>query len=414
VIKLPSENKLRLATVIASLNAGGIGTVCRYAAQGIACSTDWQVTLLCLHDPPGEQVDEASGLRTVGLGLDGNCPRLFLNWLNQNPQDLLISSDVCTIEPAFPYLPMSVRHVIQVHDSMRRYRAVAVRNAAWIQGVTCVGKHIEGPLHRELKVAGFSGLLRAVHNGASFPPLRKRRLHNQPLRLLFIGRVEPLKGVFDFIPLMQRLKKIGIPVTLNIVGGDNPEMRSQFKRKALEDRVRWSGRVPHEQCYEIAAASDVFLMTSRKEPFGMVTIEAMSMGCVPIAYDIPSGSKEIIEHEKSGLLVPNGNIRIWADYISRLHQDRQYLKTLSNGAVQRARNHFDAETMARNLRKFLTDVLEHSKSHSILRKEGLPLQTPDVYTAKRKGYQRLPAGWRRKIGKLICSNAKLSSLILNR
>jgi glycosyltransferase involved in cell wall biosynthesis len=405
---------IRVTSVIASLTAGGIGPVCRYAAEGMARLTGWQVTLLSLHDPAGGFTDEASGLRVVCLGLDGNCARLFLNWLSANPQDLIITSDVSRIEPAYRFIPPTTCHVVQIHDSGRRYRDVAVRHAAWIDGVTCVGRHIEAPLRRSLDEVGFHGLLRTVHNGANFPPLPNQIPHNGPLRLLFMGRVEALKGVFDFVPLLQRLRKLGVPVTLNLVGGENVALRRQLQRKWLADLVTWTGRVPHAQCYDIAAESNIFLMTSRKEPFGMVTIEAMSMGCVPIAYDIPSGSTEIIEHGKSGLLVPLGDIRTWAEHIRSLHHDRERLAQLSAGAIQRARGTFNAETMASNLAAFLNDVMAHAKSHPAKRQEGMPPETPATYTRPSRGYQRLPTGLREWLRNIIGSNAKLCYWYLSR
>src|ERR1039457_1727821 len=95
----------RVTSVIASLTAGGIGPVCRYAAEGMAKLTDWQGTLLSLADPASSVNDQASGLRIVCLGLDGNCARLFLQWLAANPQDLIITSDVSRIEPAYRFIP---------------------------------------------------------------------------------------------------------------------------------------------------------------------------------------------------------------------------------------------------------------------------------------------------------------------
>jgi glycosyltransferase involved in cell wall biosynthesis len=405
---------LRVVSVIASLTAGGIGPVCRYAAEGMAKLTDWQVTLLSLHDPVGEFTDEASGLRVVCLGLDGNCARLFLQWLAANPQDLIITSDVSRIEPAFRFLPPVTRHVVQIHDSGRRYRDVAVRHAAWIDGVTCVGRHIEAPLRKSLDEVGFKGILRTVHNGANFPPLPNRRPHSGPLRLLFMGRVEALKGVFDFVPLLQKLKRFGVPFTLNIVGGENEALRRQFQRKGLADCVTWTGSVPHEQCYAIAAESDILLMTSRKEPFGMVTIEAMSMGCVPLAYDIASGSIEIIEHGISGLLVPLGDIRAWAENIRSLHYDRKRLTELSIGAMSRARGTFNAETMSKNLALYLSEVLAYADTHPAKRESGLPPETQAIYTRPSRGYQRLPAGLREWIRNRVCSNPRLSRWLLNR
>jgi glycosyltransferase involved in cell wall biosynthesis len=229
-----------------------------------------------------------------------------------------------------------------------------------------------------------------------------------------MGRVEALKGVFDFVPLLQRLRKLGVPVTLNLVGGDNETLRHQFQRKGLANLVSWTGHVPHEQCYNIARKSDIFLMTSRKEPFGMVTIEAMSMGCVPIAYDIPSGSTEIIEHGKSGLLVPLGDLRAWADKIRGLHQDRIWLAELSAGATERAHAHFSAETMARNMAAYLRDVMAHAETHPAKRKCGLPPETPASSMRTARGYQKLPAGMREWIRNCVHMNPRFSHWLLSR
>ena len=404
----------RIMWVIASATAGGIGPVCRYAAEGVIRLTGWGGTLLCLHDPTGELIDEASGLRIVSLGLDGNSARLFLQWLAANPQDIIITSDVCHIESAFQFLPPATRHIIQIHDSCRRYREVAVRHASWVDGVTCVGKHIETPLFYELAKVGFRGLLRTVHNGANFPTLKPRQPYDGPLRLLFMGGVTAPKGVFDFVPLLQQLKSLGVPVSLKIVGGENEALRRQFQCKGLTEMVTWTGRVPHAHCYDIAAESDVFLMTSRKEPFGMVTIEAMSMGCVPIAYNVPSGSTEIIEHDKSGLLVPLGDISAWAGQIQSLHYDRKRLAELSSGAVKRARNQFDATTMSQNLVVFLKNVMSRAENMPASRVAGQPVEEPSTYVRSARGYQRLPAVLRTWIRNHVHAIPKLSHWLLSR
>lgn len=407
-------NKPAITSVIASLGAGGIGPVCRYAAQGVAKQTGWDITLLSLHDPPSESVDEVSGLRTICLGLQGDCARRFLEWLKANQQDLIITSDVCYIEPAFRFIPPTTRHVVQIHDSGRRYREVAIRNAPWIDGVTCVGKHIEAPLRRELEAVGFQGVLRTVHNGANFPPKKDRVIKEGPIRLLFMGRVEAFKGVFDFVPLLQRLKRSNVPATLNIVGGDNEMLRHQFEAKGVSDMVTWTGRVPHERCYDLAAASDIFLMTSRKEPFGMVTIEAMSMGCVPIAYDIPSGSTEIIEHNKNGLLIPLGHIHRMADEIIRLHTDRHMLGELSSAASIRARTAFNSEVMSRNMTSFLRDVIGHADCTPTAREIGDAPEMTLMNVQSSSAYQRLSPKFREWLRYQVGARPRLCHWWLNR
>lgn len=408
------QRSLRIASVIPSLTAGGVGSVCRYAAEGIARQTGWAVTLLCLHDALGILHDDGTGFRIVGLGLDGNCPRAFLAWLDSHPQDLVITSDVSHIVSAFRFIPADTRHVIQIHDSSRRYRDVAVRHAAWVEGVTCVGRHIEAPLRQNLDAADFQGLLRTVHNGANFPPVQERSTNSGPLRLLFMGRVDALKGVFDFVPLLHQLKKLGVPVILNLVGGENEVLRRRFQREGLSEMVWWTGNVAHERCYEIASESDLILVPSRKESFGMVTVEAMSMGCVPMAYDIASGSTEIIEDGKSGLLVPLGDFRAWAVEIQALHMDRRRLAGLAAGAIKRARTCFNAEVMSANLTAFLRDVMDHGEGLQVLREPGLPPEEPAFHHRPARGYQRLPAGLRSWIRNWVCARPRLSYWLLNR
>lgn len=405
---------LRIASVIPSLTAGGIGAVCQYTAEGMALSSAWEITLLSLHDPEGQCVDSQSGLRKVCLGLEVNSARLFLDWLKANPQDVVITSDVSLVEPAFPFLPKKTCHVVQIHDSARRYCDIAVRNQQWINGTTCVGLHIEAPLQSKLSACGYTGLLRTIHNGANFPPPKSRLPHNGPLRLLFMGRVDALKGVFDFVPILQQLKRRGVPVTLKIVGGENEALRRQLIRKGLDESVTWTGLIPHGQCYDVAAESDVFLMTSRKESFGMVTVESMCMGCVPISYDIPSGSTEIIEDGRSGLLVPLGDYKGWASAIEALHFDRKLLSNLSAGATQRARSHFNAGIMVENMVNFIQDVVLHAELHPAQRISGRPPEQLSESVMKRRGYQRLPEGLRVFIRNKICSFPRFSHWLLNR
>lgn len=405
--------RLRIASVVPSFNAGGVGTVCRYAAEGMARRDHSDVTLLSLHDPEGESLDSLSGLRLVSLGLDDHSAQRFLRWLAASPQDLVITSDVSRIEPAFPYLPGSTRHIVQIHDSMRRYREVAVRNQLWIDGVTCVGQHIEERLRTSMGT-GYRGLVRTIHNGASFPPLKTRDRQDGPLRLLFMGRVEALKGAFDLVPILLELKKRDVPVQLTIVGGENITLRRQLDRAGVGKIVSWVGKIPHERCYDVAAESDIFMMTSRKEPFGMTTIEAMCMGCVPIAYDSPSGSTEIIEHGKSGLLVPLGDYKKWADTVEKLYCDPSLLDALSDRAIDRARSKFNADTMTNEWLNFIDNVMSNSESTPARRQLGNVATISNVNAHVGHSYYRLPEKFRSWIRDKVYSHPQLSHWLLSR
>lgn len=408
-------HSLRLTSVIPTFGAGGIGPVCRYTAAAIAQATDWRVALVSLHDPPGTTVDPETGLTITSLGLDVDTASGFATWLNRHPQDVLITSNVSGIEPAYPYLPRNTVHIEQIHDSASRYRSIATRNAKWLDGVTCVGRHFEPKLRQEMAATGSKALLRAIHNGAAFPPALPRREDPARLRLLFVGRTEPQKGAFDMPALLAKLIAMGVPAHLTIAGGNDSRLRNAFLQKGVAEQVTWAGRVPHSECYRLASESDVMLVLSRKEAFGMVTIEGMCMGCVPVAYNIHSGSPEIIEHDTSGLLVKPGSIARLAQAISALHVDRQRLQRLSTGAMARARTAFAIDVTANNMATFVRDVIEHARTHPSQRLNGEPpVVGHSAVSPPRRGYQRLPEDWRLAVHRWLCSFPRLANYIYNR
>ena len=404
---------LRVTSIIPSRTAGGIGPVCFFGADALARLTDWEVTLLSLHDPPTEETS-GSGLRLVSLGLEREIPSRFLHWLRANPQDLVISSGVSHIEPAFPYLPEATRHLVQIHDCLRRYHQVAINNATKIDGVVCVAHHIESLLRQPLASTGFTGLLRTIHNGARFPPLESRNRHDGPLRLLFLGRTDAFKGVFDLPPLLKELRRIGVPATLSIVGPIDAYLMAQFAKAGVADQVVWKGVLPHEECFLQAAACELLLMPSRKEPFGMVTIEAMSMGCVPMGYDVVSGTTEIVRQGRTGILVPLGNLREWARQIRILDQDRARLEELSRNAIDDSRRRFDADRMGGELGILIEEVMRRERATLERRAPETFLEALPESPSKARGYQVVPPGIRASIRREIGKRPWLCNWILNR
>lgn len=364
-------------------------------------------------DRPEDFNDDSGSFRACGLNLREDCARGLLRWLKANPQDVLITSGVSELEPAFPYLPPRLRHIVQVHDSGKRYRGVATQYAAYLDGVVCVARHIEEQLAAELEPAGFRGILGTVHNGADFPaaPLRAQPSANAPLQLLFMGRLDPIKGVADFVPILKGLKRRGVPAILNIVGAVDSHLQGTVNRARVDEMVKWHGQVPHDKCYEFAAASDVFLMLSRKEPFGMVVIEAMSMGCVPIAYDVPSGPKEILVHGESGILVPLGDVNALLDRLAALQADLALRQRMAEAAMNRARSVFSADRMASELAEFVKHVAAREAARRL---EGQPPVTNLTLTSPPRGYGRLPKSWRLAARRVVSSNARLCHWFLNR
>jgi len=127
-----------------------------------------------------------------------------------------------------------------------------------------------------------------------------------PCRLLFVGRLEPLKRLSDAIEAVGLLKKQGVDVTLSIVG--DGVMREQLKQltEALElsDRISFKGQIgDSESLKQIYLAADILVLPSISEGTPKVLPEAMAHGVVPIAVAGVGSNDFIIEHGHNGFLV---------------------------------------------------------------------------------------------------------------
>lgn len=130
--------------------------------------------------------------------------------------------------------------------------------------------------------------------------------------LCHISNFRPVKRVEDVIGTFALLSR-RLPVKLMMVG-DGPD-RSAAERKAREEgianRVFFLGKLKNP--LEALAISDLFLLPSESESFGLAALEAMACG-VPVIATEAGGLPEVIRHGVSGMLAPVGDVERMADH----------------------------------------------------------------------------------------------------
>lgn len=114
---------------------------------------------------------------------------------------------------------------------------------------------------------------------------------NEPLRILFVGRLEQPKGVSRVLHIVERLQQEGVEVFLDLVG-DGPQ-RSQFERSAaklgLSELVKFHGWVPRSDLPALYGSAHFLLLpTSSSEGWPKVLGEAMAYGVVPVSTNVSS------------------------------------------------------------------------------------------------------------------------------
>lgn len=160
--------------------------------------------------------------------------------------------------------------------------------------------------------------------------------------IVVVGRLSPEKGVDVFMHSL-RIVLQSQPCVHGVIVGDGQEKVSLMdlvSRLDLKQNVWFAGFTDTPGDYMIDA--DAIVLPSRSEGIPNVALEAMALG-KPVVATAVGGTPEVIEHEKSGLLVPSEQPDAMASAIHRLCTDQDLVNRLRAGASQRVREHFSVE-----------------------------------------------------------------------
>ncbi|MGQ9582661.1 MAG: glycogen synthase [Thermoplasmatota archaeon] len=215
---------------------------------------------------------------------------------------------------------------------------------------------VSGAMRRDvLKCYGIPpSRVSVVHNGIDprfFKPSPSERvLEKYGIRrpyVLFVGRLTRQKGVFDLLEASRRFPKEATTV-LATGRPDEPGILSQLSSalKARE-RVLWINRsLGRRELVALYSSASVAVTPSVYEPFGIVVLEAMACGAAVVASRV-GGIPEIVEHGRSGLLVPPGRPDELAEAVGRLLSDGALRERLVRRARERVEERFTWEAAAR-------------------------------------------------------------------
>jgi len=147
-----------------------------------------------------------------------------------------------------------------------------------------------------------------------YPAPNENIREDKTKRILFVGRLHPIKGIDYLLDALAKLLKSRSDFHLDIIGYGAYE--EEYKRLTnclgLSDKVKFHGRKRKEEIAEFMRNCDFFVLPSVWEAFGVVVIEAMACGKPVIATSC--GQREII-NEETGLLVPPKDSKALAEAI---------------------------------------------------------------------------------------------------
>lgn len=161
--------------------------------------------------------------------------------------------------------------------------------------------------------------------------------------VLFVGRVDPIKGMDTLVAAADQLAGRGIHPCVIFVGGDlDPfgqptgplaDVVRDVEARGLGGMFRFAGSQPQDKLPIYYGAADVVAVPSRYESFGLVAVEAMACG-IPVVASRAGGLLFTVEEDASGLLVPIGDSGALASAIGQILQDDAFRDRLGQGALE--------------------------------------------------------------------------------
>ena len=183
--------------------------------------------------------------------------------------------------------------------------------------------------------------------------------------LLFVGRIQPLKGADVAVRSLAELGRKD--AVLLIVGGASgtegetelAHVHSLIEELGVEGQVRFVEPQPHHILSTYYRAADVVLVPSRSESFGLVALEAAACG-IPVVATAVGGLLNIIEDGRTGFLVPDRQPDIFARHIATILDDPSVAANMSAQAAERAKAYTWSFAAAR-LRRAYTDLTSRDR-----------------------------------------------------
>ena len=190
-----------------------------------------------------------------------------------------------------------------------------------------------------LRRYGLNEHIYCLPNCVEFPELYRTEQHHNKLRLVFVGRINEVKGIYDVLECLHKYKEqLQDKVELHIGGiGDEERFLKMMTDYNLSSMIVQHGWVVGKEKEDLFCSSDVFIHPSHFESFGIAILEAMSYG-LPVITTLIGGIPDFFEDKKSGVAVAPGNVDEIYEAILLFLNDRAYISRMGKYGREEAKS----------------------------------------------------------------------------
>lgn len=196
----------------------------------------------------------------------------------------------------------------------------------------------------------------------------RRKLEIEPSKkvILYLGRLEELKGIQFLIEAFSQIKKDNLVLVIAGTGTEEPRLRKIVSEKSLDRFVRFAGYVPIEQSplfYSIAYAFVLpsITMSYGKESWGLVVNEAFNQGVPVIATKaVGAAAGGLVEDGINGFIVPERNANALGEAMRKIINNPELRNQMGQNALRKIQQ-WDNENMVAGFRAAINYALSRRK-----------------------------------------------------
>jgi colanic acid/amylovoran biosynthesis glycosyltransferase len=183
------------------------------------------------------------------------------------------------------------------------------------------------------------------------------------LKLINVGRLDPVKGHKHLIEIVYQIVKKGVQVHLNIVGdGEERKILEQLiQRYNLSENVKLVGKKTQSQIKEMYLLSDLYVFAAvplsdgRRETQGLATLEAQACGLPVLAYN-SGGVKYTIKENVTGFLFDEFEIKKVVEKLLFLNENRIVIQEMSNNCFKFVKENFSQNVINEKWSKIYSNL----------------------------------------------------------
>lgn len=266
---------------------------------------------------------------------------LIQKYIWKNKPDFVLVASHIPITYIIPFLVKGKTQIIkEFHFTKYHYdfNKLKYRIFRWIESLydhLIVLNPDEGKFYPQNKVRIIPNSLTLSKVDTLIPIENKKDIATAVLRFA------PVKRIESMIAIWSRLNDKGFTVPLHIYGDYKnlygQEITNLIKEKNLEHLIHLKGKT--DQVAKVLNTTKILIVTSAQECFPLNVLESFQMGVPVIAFDVPTGLRNIITHRENGYLIADNDLKTYVESLIAFFKNKETQVVLSKMALESSKKY---------------------------------------------------------------------------